>query len=154
MAGGLAYPRCPPFPNAVPFSCVRFVFCLPFSYLLCSPPSPGGNPLDGKAGEKVLLEDGAGQDVMFMVRGRASITRRGEEVSDVCMVFLSSRLLLETVRVLVPFQAYCSAIYEAGTFFWCVTLLELATFMGLVPLLGWYLLGMVPFGGWYPWSPS
>lgn len=71
------------------FLCVCVFFCLPVACLLCAPPLPGENPLDGKAGEKVLLEDGAGEDVMFMVRGRASITRRGVEVSDVYIVVLS-----------------------------------------------------------------
>ena len=36
-----------------------------------------------KAGERVLLEDGAEENAIFVVRGRASITRRGVEVSAV-----------------------------------------------------------------------
>lgn len=34
-----------------------------------------------QAGESVLLEDGDAEEVIFVVRGRASITRRGVEVS-------------------------------------------------------------------------
>lgn len=34
----------------------------------------------GQAGEEVLVEDGSAEEVLFLVRGRAVVTRRGVEV--------------------------------------------------------------------------
>lgn len=45
---------------------------------------------DGRqAGETVLLEGGNAEEVIFVVRGRASITRRGVEVSAWDHVYIS-----------------------------------------------------------------
>ena len=54
--------------------------------------------MDGKAGEQVLLEDGAGEDVMFVVRGRASITRRGVEVSTGLWFFVPTQFVFLLYR--------------------------------------------------------
>lgn len=91
------------YPTGVYLCACVCALCFPSAcpvFILCTA-SIGWKPFLGeKAGEKVLLEDGAGEDVMFLVRGRASVTRRGVEVSDVYCVFLSVTLVYTTAKTI------------------------------------------------------